>query len=672
MPMAQTMPGVPAGSVGVDPAYWRTHELSNDSLSPRALHPSPGGYSSNHDSAQSITPTIQTPQTDSSRNNSSVENAQQNGQKSRQNAADASQRASVAVACVPCRSRHLKCDGGVRCSRCRADGVDCTYIKSRRGWKGKRKTKTEDQISPVAINGAQIPQVPISNGHMVGNGTIVTTGQLSTPNSYYNGEAPIMNQLSPTNGLNVQSMPPPAAPKQLNLNGTARVNRFGQLGPETAIQAFFHYFYNSHPFCLPEPRLLDVFNQRKAPLLEYAVQYLGSSYIAAMPTDMYKEALNRNINSGNYARDGWSVQALLLYAVGLHANNEVPRAAQIFAVAQDLTLEVGLNRMEYALIHGESDPQLEESWRRTWWSMYTANGMLCAVNPGVQFKLKDILTDVPLPCENDQYLSGHIPYPATLQDYDDSAFMSTLTIYSSFTYLIDAIRILGKVFECARLDSTFEYHAVDVVDQYLCNWRLHLPASKLDIVNNDGIIDEVLFQAHMVNAGSTIMLHRPRSNLGFGRVEGVNICVQPGQVLLPTQTREIHTAKCLTSAENISSLIRLPGQLLHHTPFFTCVVVMASVVHLSYWSFLVPDGQDDIVKQSIRLDVGTLQQYSNTWPIASVVLGQVRGVAHTLFNSKKAMSIHLWSNIAQGDVIRDVIEEGGSVPPQQYAQLIAP
>lgn len=551
------------------------------------------------------------------------------------------------------------------------------------------------------------------------NGTMVASnGQLSSPNSYYNGETPIMNQLSPTQPLSAQVMPPPSAHAQMNLNGTQRMNKFGHIGPETAIQAFYYYFYNSHPFCLPEPRLLELFNQRKAPLLEYAVQYLGSSYLPAIPTSMYKEALDRYIDTGNFLRDGWSVQALLLYSIGLHANNEVPRAAQIFAIAQDLTLEIGLNRMEYALMHGESNPQIEECWRRTWWGMYCANGMLCAVNPGVQFRLKDVLTDVPLPCENDQYFSGvritplpsrhksasflsshrfrlastaissltrlshrqgslltvsqHIPYPSSLQDYDDSAFMPSLPVYSSYTYLIDAIRILGKVFECARLDSTFEYHAVDVVDQYLTNWRLHLPVNKLDIVNNDGVVDEVLFQAHMVNSGSTIMLHRPRSNLGFGRVEGVNICVQPGQVLLPTQTREIHTAKCLTSAENISSLIRLPGQLLNHTPFFTCVVVMASVVHLSYWSFLVPDGQDDIVKQSIRLDVGTLQQYSNTWPIASVVLGQVRGVAHTLFNSKKAMSIHLWSNIAQGDVIRDVIEEGGHVPPQNYAQLIAP
>ena len=99
---------------------------------------------------------------------------------------------------------------------------------------------------------------------------------------------------------------------------------------------------------------------------------------------------------------------------------------------------------------------------------------------------------------------------------------------------------------------------------------------------------------------------------------------------------------------------------------------MASVVHLSYWSFLVPDGQDDIIKQSIRLDVGTLQQYSKTWPIAHVVLGQVRGVAHTLWNSKKAMNIHLWSGIASDDVIRNVIEEGSIVPVENYSNLIAP
>ena len=49
-------------------------------------------------------------------------------------------RSSIAVACVSCRSRHLKCDGATRCSRCVSENVNCVYLKSRRGWKGPRRS----------------------------------------------------------------------------------------------------------------------------------------------------------------------------------------------------------------------------------------------------------------------------------------------------------------------------------------------------------------------------------------------------------------------------------------------------------------------------------------------------------------------------------------------------
>ncbi|KAF2177705.1 hypothetical protein K469DRAFT_602358 [Zopfia rhizophila CBS 207.26] len=623
-------------SAAADPTFW-TQDLSD---SPNlALHLSPSGSSSTQEST-TPTPPAQTPKSDNATTTPPA-------------------RTSVAVACVPCRSRHLKCDGGVRCSRCKADGVECSYIKSRRGWKGKRKNKV----------GENTPAVPIPGS--VDTALATGTLQLPSPGYDFGNELSLVDPLS--SAPSSLGLLPAAAPlNQFNLNGTPRVNQYGATARPSPIGAFFAYFYGSHPFCLPRPRLMELLKERRVPLLELAVQYIGSCFIPDVPTDIYKDALNRMLANQNIPKDGYTVQALMLFAIGLHANNDPGRAGQVFAMAMNMTVEIGLHRVDFALLHGDNDRVLEESWRRTWWSMYVVNGMMAAVNPNVQFRLKDVSTDVPLPCENDEYFSGQIPFSRTLQEYDDSAFAPEEIIFSSFTYLIDAIRILGKVFEVSRLDSTFEYHIVDVVDAYLVNWSLHLPTSKREIMNNGGHIDELLFEAHMVNAGSTIMLHRPRSNLGFGRVENVNICVQPGQVLLPTQTREIHTAKCLTSAENISSLIKLPGPLLHHSPFFTCVVVMASVVHLSYWSFLVPDGQDDVIKQSIRLDVGCLQSYSGTWPIASVVLGQVRGVAHTLFNSKKAMSIHLWSSIAQDDVIRGVIEEGSAEPLENYSQFIAP
>ncbi|KAF2736281.1 hypothetical protein EJ04DRAFT_551355 [Polyplosphaeria fusca] len=52
---------------------------------------------------------------------------------------DTAARPPLRVSCISCRSRHLKCDGGTRCNRCKADQTDCVYIQTRRGWKGPRR-----------------------------------------------------------------------------------------------------------------------------------------------------------------------------------------------------------------------------------------------------------------------------------------------------------------------------------------------------------------------------------------------------------------------------------------------------------------------------------------------------------------------------------------------------
>jgi hypothetical protein len=59
-------------------------------------------------------------------------------------------RAAVAVACTNCRSRHLKCDGQQPCSRCLQEGLaECSYMKSRRGWKGPRKQDSFGSYSRI-------------------------------------------------------------------------------------------------------------------------------------------------------------------------------------------------------------------------------------------------------------------------------------------------------------------------------------------------------------------------------------------------------------------------------------------------------------------------------------------------------------------------------------------
>jgi hypothetical protein len=193
---------------------------------------------------------------------------------------------------------------------------------------------------------------------------------------------------------------------QYNLDGTRRTSHDASRTPRDAFSAFFYYFYNSHPFCLPRPRLAELLKERRAPLLELAVQYIGSSFLPSVPTELYERALEQSIQNQLYPQDAFSLQALLLFAIGLHAHNKVPRAAQIFNLAIEMALGLGLHRPEFALVNAPGDRVLEESWRRTWWSMYVANGMMAAVNPGVQFKLKDMPLEVPLPCDDEQYISG--------------------------------------------------------------------------------------------------------------------------------------------------------------------------------------------------------------------------------------------------------------------------
>jgi hypothetical protein len=174
-------------------------------------------------------------------------------------------------------------------------------------------------------------------------------------------------------------------------------------GSVSPIGTFFAFFYPSHSFILPRKRVVELFKERRAPHLELAIKYIGSCFIPSAPTQMFKEALNRMLFHQNAPKDGFSVQAMMLFAVGLHANNEPDKAGQ---VAINLALEIGLNRAEFAILNGSGDRVMEESWKRTWWSLFVINGLFAGVNPSITFRLRDVASDVPLPCEESEYLLG--------------------------------------------------------------------------------------------------------------------------------------------------------------------------------------------------------------------------------------------------------------------------
>jgi hypothetical protein len=90
------------------------------------------------------------------------------------------------------------------------------------------------------------------------------------------------------------------------------------------------------------------------------------------------------------------------------------------------------------------------------------------------------------------------PVSRTLEDYDNVDFVDDDFMYSSGTYRIDAVRLLGKVMVSMHKDS--DASAFDRADDHLTNWSLHLPDAKRKPMDRDGNVDEILFEAHMIVA----------------------------------------------------------------------------------------------------------------------------------------------------------------------------
>jgi hypothetical protein len=140
--------------------------------------------------------------------------------------------------------------------------------------------------------------------------------------------------------------------------------------------------------------------------LEAAMRYIGSFYLAQAPTTTFAADAERAVYNMTCPKDGFKVQAMLILAIGLDGYTLQEKALQFLVQAQDLALELGMNRREFAGLNGSGLTVLEESWRRTWWELFVVDGMIAGVHQKSSFRLNDIPAEVGLPCEEEQYVNG--------------------------------------------------------------------------------------------------------------------------------------------------------------------------------------------------------------------------------------------------------------------------
>lgn len=181
---------------------------------------------------------------------------------------------------------------------------------------------------------------------------------------------------------------------------------------DTTIDAFYYYSFPAHPFVPPRNHLLQAESagdtSSTMPALLHAIKWVGSLFINVDPKTretLFNRAHHLVCNPGAFS-DGYLAQAMMLLVIGLDGTGRQEMALQLLGKLEQLALGIGLNKDHFASLHGRGSAIQQESWRRTWWELYVVDAMIAGVHRASGFALFDVETDVKLPCEEHEYLSG--------------------------------------------------------------------------------------------------------------------------------------------------------------------------------------------------------------------------------------------------------------------------
>ncbi|KAF7557378.1 hypothetical protein G7Z17_g716 [Cylindrodendrum hubeiense] len=592
---------------------------------------------------------------------------------------DASTRTSsihaVPSACLACRSKHLKCDGWKPCSRCTSANLECTYIASRRGYKGPGRKRHQQPAKSLVLMPARQsasvtygpPAVSISSHAPVTSVTSIPSStpafdpSIALPN--FDLDFPLVSQTSaPSSQYSFAFDRTFGFPVETLSFGLTPLPTPNPTFKDRYLDAFYHNFHAAHPFTLPKDYLLSLSHGEPTiePLLA-TIRWIGSIFVDAPSTSAkLLDYAYHLVYKPDIPKDGFIVQAMLLLIIGLDGNRQRDKVHQLLTDIQNVAVQIGLNKRWFADLNGRNVPILEESWRRTWWDLYIVDALIAGVHRSTNFSMYTIPTDVALPCEEEQYISGFIPQPLYLEDMDNITFLDNCSGFSSFAYRIQCACYLGKLIHNPPIFGAKDKN-IGKIQALLTNWRLHLPASKSNMLYKDGKLDEMMFQAFMMINAISILLHQPHSQLDPSLTSYIDACA-PTTPALSSDTFNMHTKHTIRSANELSKLIGHRVSLLSHTHFFAYMVTLASTIHLSEWTLSFVPHNDDTLRQRIRLSIGVLGQYARIWPASAHLRNQVKRIAQNVYQVKKQRMFPLQGmGLSQAQITAGIASEAGAI-----------
>lgn len=380
------------------------------------------------------------------------------------------------LACLPCRSRHIKCDGNKpSCSRCIEAAKQCDYTRSRRG--GLDRQALAERRKRLAAAKRISDQ---------------TSASIQENENSINEGAPIDYNHFLLNVADETFIAPPL---------THIIN----IDEDGLVDSYYDNFHHFHPYLLPRRHMLrlyrDASRQPSLVPLVAAMRFVGHIYSFHKWDLELKSHLEDHLNEAS-PTDPTVVQSRLLYSIALFWYDYKTEAALQVEAATGLAINLGMFRREFAIEHGAGDPVLEECWRRTWWMLYIVEAFYAGTLGTKAFKAVSIEAFVDLPCEESEYEAGQIPIPPkTLQQFDCREFATEeATSFSSFAYLIGAVRcaVLAMSTRPKAPVKEDSLRIMQTADSALDGWLLLLPKDRKQIMNKTGEIDELMFQAHLL------------------------------------------------------------------------------------------------------------------------------------------------------------------------------
>ncbi|KAI2641147.1 hypothetical protein GGS21DRAFT_359218 [Xylaria nigripes] len=496
----------------------------------------------------------------------------------------------VSLACVQCRSKHLKCDATQpACGRCLLDGKPCYYARSKRGIRdAKKRSLIPDK-----------PPIPPSRNVSVADGCAHMVSPFGVPNSLSRGWI----------------LPKPA----------------GSDPNEPLLSVFFNHFYPGHPILPPERYFL-----KHADLDPNPYQFLLSviNFCGALHTghnrlnDLREEAYSAACGPLPFTVQ--SVQGLYLLAVIAFGEAKFTHHAGFAERSREMAVELGMHRKAFA--DGTLDPILAESYRRTWWYIEFQSITQNTDETQPPADLCDAESDVDVPFSEEwEYQSGNISMPMSSSQYEREATLGR-SDFPSTALQAELCRIQSDISlfssEGGSGNDEARVDIINRIDSRLCAFLRRVPRWKMDVVDPEGRPDQVLLGAVAWAHINRIRLRQSTSRRGLKIREYFHLGPARGPDRKGQAVKRFgwnpHSID-IQAASSFCDLFRYPFPIKSLQPMMIPGILRVAMVFLDACVFL---GQDSsIFRERINTLIQILSIHGETWPLSKTIAEDIRAVA---------------------------------------------